>query len=167
MALASSGDGAAVVASNVSIPRDGVKAMPVTYRGMPIGRWVFVAWDGRRFFPPITQHFVDELARHVRRSYPGRDITKRVPLPLAEAACSSIGERAIPRRSWPVPLSRHCGRGYVSLVHQRLRRLESAVRRRSQRLGLRLLEHCSLVQGGLAAYLRAYSTLGAPGDSRR
>jgi hypothetical protein len=36
MALA--GDGAAIVASNVSIPRDGVKATPVTYGGMPIGR---------------------------------------------------------------------------------------------------------------------------------
>jgi LysR family transcriptional regulator, cyn operon transcriptional activator len=81
MALARSGDGAAIVASNVSIPRDGVKTMPVTYRGTPIGRWVFVAWDSRRFFPPFAQHFVDELVRHVRRDYPGRDITKRVPPP--------------------------------------------------------------------------------------
>lgn len=79
MALASSGDGAAIVPSNVSIPRDGVKAMPVTYRGMPIGRWAFVAWDRRRFFPPFARHFVDELVAHVRRNYPGRGVVKRVP----------------------------------------------------------------------------------------
>ena len=79
MALAGSGDGAAIVPSNVSIPRAGVKVMPVTYRGMPIGRWIFVAWDRRRFLPPFAQHFVDELAAHVRRDYPGRELSKRVP----------------------------------------------------------------------------------------
>lgn len=80
MALAGSGDGAAIVPSNVSIPRDSVKAIPVTYRGTPIGRWAFVAWDRRRFFLPFAQHFVDELVAHVRRNYPGRDLAKRVPL---------------------------------------------------------------------------------------
>jgi len=79
MALAASGDGAAIVPSNVSIPRNGVKAIPVTYRRMPIGRWMLAAWDGRRFFPPFAQHFVDELVTHIRRNYPGRDVTKRVP----------------------------------------------------------------------------------------
>jgi DNA-binding transcriptional LysR family regulator len=78
MALAASGDGVAIVPSNVSIPPDGVKAMPVTYRGTPIGRWALVAWDRRRFFPPFAQHFVDELVAHVRRYYPGRDLGKRV-----------------------------------------------------------------------------------------
>ena len=80
MALAGSGDGTAIVPSNVSIPRAGVKAIPVTYRGTPIGRWALVAWDRRRFFPPFAQHFVDELVAHVRRNYPGREVAKRVPL---------------------------------------------------------------------------------------
>ncbi len=66
--------------SNVSIPRKGVKAIPITYRGTPIGRWAFVAWDRRRFFPPLAQHFVSELVAEVRRNYPGRNLTKRVPL---------------------------------------------------------------------------------------
>ena len=79
IALAASGDGVAIVPSNVRIPRDSVKAVPVTYRGTPIGRWIFVAWDRRRFFPPFAQHFVDELVAHVRRNYPGRDLAKRVP----------------------------------------------------------------------------------------
>jgi LysR family transcriptional regulator, cyn operon transcriptional activator len=79
MSLANSGDGVAIVPSNVSIPREGVKAIPVTYRGPPIGRWAFIAWDRRRFFPPFARYFVDELAAYTRRSYPGRNLTKRVP----------------------------------------------------------------------------------------
>jgi DNA-binding transcriptional LysR family regulator len=79
MALAASGDGAAIVPSNVSVPRNGVRVIPVTYRGMPIGRWVLASWDGRRSFPPFAQHFVDELVAHARRNYPGREIIKRVP----------------------------------------------------------------------------------------
>jgi DNA-binding transcriptional LysR family regulator len=79
MALAASGEGVAIVPSNVSIPRQGVKAVPITYRGKPIGRWVMVAWDRRRFLPPFAGHFVDELVAHTRREYPGRELAKRVP----------------------------------------------------------------------------------------
>ena len=79
IALAASGEGVAIVPSNVSIPRKGVKAMSVTYRGTPIGRWVLVAWDRRRFLPPFAQHFVNELVAQVRRDYPNRELTKRMP----------------------------------------------------------------------------------------
>jgi LysR family cyn operon transcriptional activator len=79
MALAASGEGMAIVPSNVSIPRKGVKVMSVTYRGTPIGRWVLVAWDSRRFFPPFAQHFVNELVAYVHRDYPNRELTKRMP----------------------------------------------------------------------------------------
>ena len=79
MALAGSGDGVAIVPSNARIPRNDVKAIPVTYRGRPIGRWVSVVWDRRRFFPPFAQRFVDQLVTHVRRDYPDRELTKRMP----------------------------------------------------------------------------------------
>jgi DNA-binding transcriptional LysR family regulator len=79
MALAASGDGAAIVPSHGSIPRNGVKALPVTFRGKPIGRWIQAAWDRRRFFPPFAHHFVDELVAHVLRNYPGRDILRSAP----------------------------------------------------------------------------------------
>jgi DNA-binding transcriptional LysR family regulator len=79
MALAANGDGVAIVSSHVSIPRNGVKAIPVTCRGKPIGRWIHAAWDRRRFFPPFAHHFVDELVAHVRRCYPGRELVKRAP----------------------------------------------------------------------------------------
>ena len=82
MALAANGGGVAIVPSNVSIPRGRVRAIPVTYRGKPIGRWVLAAWDSRRFFPHFARQFVDELAVHTARGYPGRELTKRVaPLP--------------------------------------------------------------------------------------
>jgi DNA-binding transcriptional LysR family regulator len=79
IALAANGDGAAIVPSNVSIPRHSIKAIPVTYRRLPIGRWMLIAWDRRRFLPPFALHFVDELVAHTRRDYPGRDLAKRVP----------------------------------------------------------------------------------------
>jgi hypothetical protein len=79
MALAASGEGVAIVPSNVSTPRKGVKAKSVTRRGTSIGRWVLVAWDRRRFFPSFAPHFVDELVAQVRRNYPNRELTKRMP----------------------------------------------------------------------------------------
>src|SRR6478609_3067193 len=79
MALAANGEGVAIVPSNVSIPRKGVRAMSVTYRGTPIGRWVLAAWDGRRFFPSFAQHFVKELVTQVHHDYPNRELTKRMP----------------------------------------------------------------------------------------
>ena len=51
----------------------------VTHRGTPIGRWVFVAWDRRRFVPPFARQFGDELVVHVHRNYPGPDVAKRAP----------------------------------------------------------------------------------------
>jgi DNA-binding transcriptional LysR family regulator len=79
MALAANGEGVAIVPSNVSIPRRGVKAMSVTYRGTPIGRWVLVAWDRRRFFPSFAKDFVNELVAHVHRDYPNHGLIKRMP----------------------------------------------------------------------------------------
>lgn len=79
MALAAGGEGVAIVPSNVSIPRKGVRAISVTYRGGAIGRWGLVAWDRRRYFPPFAQHFVNELVAHVHHDYPNRELTKRMP----------------------------------------------------------------------------------------
>jgi hypothetical protein len=79
MALAANGEGVAIVPSNVSLPRKGVKAMSVTYHGAPIGRWVLVAWNNRRFFPSFAQHLVNEPVAHVHRDYPNRELTKRIP----------------------------------------------------------------------------------------
>jgi len=82
MALARNGDGVAIVPSNVSVPLKDVRAMPVMYRGTPIGHWAFVAWDRRRFFPSYARQFVDELVADAQHDFPGRDIVKNVsPIP--------------------------------------------------------------------------------------
>jgi DNA-binding transcriptional LysR family regulator len=77
MALAASGEGVAIVPSNVRIARDLVRVVPVTSRGSSIGRWIIVAWDTRRFVPGFAREFVAELARHCERTYPGRELTRR------------------------------------------------------------------------------------------
>jgi LysR family cyn operon transcriptional activator len=91
MALARNGDGVAIVPSNVSVPSKNVKAMPVMYRGTPIGHWAFVAWDRRRFFPSYARQFIDELVAHVHENFPGRDIAKKVQ-PIRQP---KLSERAI------------------------------------------------------------------------
>jgi len=77
MALAASGEGVAIVPSNVRIARDLVRVVPVTSRGASIGRWILAAWDRRRFLPGFARQFVAELARHCERNYPGRELTRR------------------------------------------------------------------------------------------
>ena len=79
IALAASGYGIAVVPSAVLIPRGKVLALPLVYRGVPIGRWRRVAWNAQRFLPPYAHWFVEELVSHARRNYPNREITRRAP----------------------------------------------------------------------------------------
>ena len=53
--------------------------VPLVHRGAPVGRWAIVAWDPRQFLAPYVAQFVKELAASVRRSFPGRDVIRRVP----------------------------------------------------------------------------------------
>jgi hypothetical protein len=85
MALAANGEGVAIVPSNVSIPRKGVKAMSVTYHGAPIGRWVVVAWDSRRFFPSFAQHFVNELVAKSGQTVRGKSKSRMNSSPPVHA----------------------------------------------------------------------------------
>src|SRR4029077_15993053 len=52
LALARTGHGIAIVPSNVRIPRDTVRALPLVHRRASIGRWAIVAWNPQRFLPP-------------------------------------------------------------------------------------------------------------------
>jgi LysR family cyn operon transcriptional activator len=95
IALAKSGYGIAVIPSNAQVPRGGVRAVPIVHRGVPLGRWVSVAWDPRRFLPPYAEGFVDELIAYTRRAFPGRDVVRRLP-PLPEPKSSRPGRRPNP-----------------------------------------------------------------------
>ena len=79
VALARVGYGIAVVPSNVRIPRDGLRVVPLVQRGTPIGRWLGVAWDPRRFLAPYAEDFVEELARHAAPAGAKPSLARRAP----------------------------------------------------------------------------------------
>src|SRR5262249_48648494 len=79
VALAATNYGIAVVPSNVQVPRSLVRAVPLVHRGASVGRWGCMAWDPTRFLAPYAEQFVDEIAAHCRRDYPGRELVKRAP----------------------------------------------------------------------------------------
>lgn len=77
LALAQVAYGVAIVPSNVRIPRGRVRAVPVVQRGVPIGRWLSIAWDPRRFLAPYAKHFVEELVTYAQRHAARRSYTRR------------------------------------------------------------------------------------------
>jgi len=90
VALARAGYGIAIVPSTVRIPRGGVRAVPLVQRGMPIGRWLGIAWDARRFLAPFAEEFVEELVAHSKRDAAAKPgFTRRLPmLPLPKEPTS-------------------------------------------------------------------------------
>jgi len=82
VALARVGYGIAVVPANVSLG-PGVRAVPLLQGGRPLGRWLAVSWDPRRFLPPFAESFVEELVAFTRAAYPGQEFERvaRVPRP--------------------------------------------------------------------------------------
>src|SRR6185437_12851714 len=79
MSLAGLGYGIAIIPSNVQrLPRS-VRGVPLVHRGHSIGRWSAIAWNPERYLAPYATQFMKELIAHVRRDYPGRDLTRRAP----------------------------------------------------------------------------------------
>lgn len=79
ISLAAAGDGIALVPQGVLISHARVHAVPLVYRGVPIGRWQTIAWNPQRFLAPYEHHFVGELVTYARANYPNRDLTRRAP----------------------------------------------------------------------------------------
>jgi LysR family cyn operon transcriptional activator len=79
IALARAGYGVAVLPSSVPIPRGGLRVVPLVLRGVPVGGWIAMAWDPRRFLPPYAEQFVAELVTHARGAHPNRAVVRRVP----------------------------------------------------------------------------------------
>jgi LysR family cyn operon transcriptional activator len=79
IALAREGYGIAVVPSDVQPQPGAVRVVPLVHRGTPIGRWAVVTWNPRRFLAPYAEQFVADLVASARRSYPGRNVTRRAP----------------------------------------------------------------------------------------
>jgi DNA-binding transcriptional LysR family regulator len=79
VALAATEYAIAILPSNVRMPPERLRAVPLVHRGASIGRWTHVAWDPQRFLAPYAEHFVTELVTLCQRSFPGREFIKRAP----------------------------------------------------------------------------------------
>ena len=93
VALAQAGYGIAIVASTVRIPLGRVRAVPLVQRGAPIGRWLSIASDPRRFLAPFAEQFVEELVAHSKRAAAAKlGFTRRLPLLPRPKEVTSIHE---------------------------------------------------------------------------
>jgi DNA-binding transcriptional LysR family regulator len=81
--MARAGWGIAVVPTNVPIARTRVRVAPILLGGRPLGGWIGINWDPRRFLPPYAESFVEDLVASTARSYPGREFKLVVPPPRA------------------------------------------------------------------------------------
>jgi len=79
VALAATGYAIAMLPSNASVPRDGIRPLPLVHHGASVGRWANIAWDQERFQAPYAAQFVTELVAHCRRDFPGRNLIRRAP----------------------------------------------------------------------------------------
>jgi DNA-binding transcriptional LysR family regulator len=79
IALVRAGYGIAVLPSPASMPSETIRAVPLVHRGVSIGRWARVAWDAQRFLPPYAERFALDLAAYCAKTFPGRELIRRVP----------------------------------------------------------------------------------------
>lgn len=85
VALADAGRGIAVIPSTALVRTRRLHAAPIVQGGTPLGTWLSVIWDPGRLLPVYARSFIDDLARHTRRGYPGREFERREPrLPRPE-----------------------------------------------------------------------------------
>ena len=92
VALAQAAYGVAIVPSNVRMPRGGIRAVPLVQAGVPIGRWLSLAWDPRRFLAPYAEQFVEELVAYAQRPSATPGHTRRAPpLPQPQEVSPSLG----------------------------------------------------------------------------
>ena len=79
IALAEAGHGVAIVPSTVRFVSKGIRFMPILQKGKSLGTWSSVVWDGRRELPVYATSFIEELAAHVRRGFPGKRFERIAP----------------------------------------------------------------------------------------
>ena len=89
VALARAGHAIAIIPSAVTFDRAAVRAPILTQAGAPIGGWTSVNWDPQRFLAPYVERFVEEVTTFARRTYPGRDFTRRAP-PLPKSRQTAV-----------------------------------------------------------------------------
>lgn len=73
VALASVDYGIAIVPSHTPFDRRELRAARLAQHGTVLGAWAAIAWDRDRFQPPFVERFIEEVVKHARRAYPGRE----------------------------------------------------------------------------------------------
>ena len=79
MALAKAKQGIAIVPSSAALRDRAVRILPVLHKGKALGAWAAIVWDKRRMQTDYSKAFVLQACKHLRRSYPGRELG--LPLP--------------------------------------------------------------------------------------
>lgn len=79
LALVRTGFGMAMLPSAAIQALDGLRAVPLVYRGASIGKWVIVAWNPQRYLAPYADRFARELSRRFERNFPARKFIRRAP----------------------------------------------------------------------------------------
>ena len=72
LSLAENGQGVAILPSTVTLGQGGQKVLPLHYRGKPMGLWMSVIWEGKRYLTPSAKTFIEVAYRFTRRDYPGK-----------------------------------------------------------------------------------------------
>ena len=79
VALAEAGHGVAIVPSTLPFHSRRLEVVPILMKRQSLGIWGAVVWDPRRSLPVHAARFVEELAAHVRRGYPGSRFDRTAP----------------------------------------------------------------------------------------
>ena len=87
--------GIAIVPSTSAIRSPRLRAVPIVHRGVSFGQWSTICWDPRRFLPSYAKQFVEEIALHAARAFPGREYLKHAPpLPKPNLPSDSSRQKA-------------------------------------------------------------------------
>jgi len=74
IALARVQFGIAIVSSMANVAWRDMRRIPIRQHGHPIGMWMSIVWDPRRFLPPHARQFIGDAVTYARRRYPGRSL---------------------------------------------------------------------------------------------
>ena len=72
LSLAENGQGVAILPSTVRLGQTRQRVIPLRHAGKPVGLWMSVIWEGKRYLTPAAKTFIDVAYHFTRRRYPGK-----------------------------------------------------------------------------------------------
>ncbi len=74
LSLAEHGQGIAILPSTVRLGQTRQRVIPLLHGRKPLGLWMSVVWEGKRYLTPAAKSFIDVAYQFTRRSYPGKRV---------------------------------------------------------------------------------------------